>query len=139
MADPDAMHVLVNSALCQTAAGWSITRRLRKDWGANFWGGEMSRDGAMIFGDLVGKLPVYRVSCTKRPRQGRYILFRLLRAHGHNAKVIDWVDVITADCPKRIAKNTNDQCGVRCPELPKVLSLFPHMNLRPFGLSALVY
>jgi hypothetical protein len=81
----------------------------------------MPRDGAIIFGDLVGKLPVVRMTCTKCPRQGRYILFRLLRAHGKNAKVIDWVDVITADCPKRIANNMNDQCGVRCPDLPKVL------------------
>jgi hypothetical protein len=38
-----------------------------------------------------------------------------------NAKVIDWLDVITADCPKKSAHNMNDQCGARCPDLPKVL------------------
>jgi len=50
----------------------------------------MSREGAIIFGDLIGKLPVLQVSCTKCPRRGRYILARLLRAHGPNSKVIDW-------------------------------------------------
>ena len=81
----------------------------------------MPRDGAIIFGDLAGKLPVLKVSCTKCARQGWYILFRLLRAHGHKAKVIDWLDVITADCPKRSANNMNDQCGARCPDSPKVM------------------
>jgi hypothetical protein len=31
----------------------------------------MRRDGAIIFGDLVAKLSVLRVSCSKCPRQGR--------------------------------------------------------------------
>ena len=81
----------------------------------------MPRDGAITFGDLSDKLTVLNVSCTKCSRQGRYILARLVKAHGHSAKVIDWLDVITADCPKKSARNTNDQCGARCPDLPKVL------------------
>jgi len=81
----------------------------------------MPRDGAIIFDDLTGKLPVVRVTCTKCPRRGLYILARLIRAHGPRANVIDWIDVLTGDCPKRIANNTNDQCGVRCPDLPKVV------------------
>jgi len=82
----------------------------------------MPRDGAIIFGDLVGKLPVVRVTCTKCPRHGAYILPRLIRAYGPRAKVIDWVDVLTADCPKRSANDSNDECGVRCPEIPRVLA-----------------
>lgn len=81
----------------------------------------MPRDGATIFGDLVGKLSVLHVSCSKCPRQSRYFVPRLISAHGHNSKVIDWLDVITADCPKRSAHNMNDQCGAPCPDLPKVL------------------
>ena len=110
-----------NGARWQVAAGrlftirWLRTRRMLN------LGGKMPRDGAIILGDIELKLPVLKVTCIKCPRQGRYIVKRLIRAHGRNAKVIDWVDVITADCPKRIANNTNDQCGVRCPELPKVL------------------
>ena len=81
----------------------------------------MPRDGAISFGDLETKLSVLKVTCSKCPRQGRYILFRLIKAHGRNAKLIDWLDVITADCPKRSANSMNDQCGARCPDLPKVM------------------
>jgi bacterioferritin-associated ferredoxin len=78
------------------------------------------RDGATTFGDIQGKLPVLRVNCGKCPREGRYIVQRLIRAHGVNAKVIDWLDVITADCPKKSAHSMNDQCSARCPDLPRV-------------------
>jgi hypothetical protein len=33
-----------------------------------------------------------------------------------DGKVIDWVNEITADCPKKIERNMND-----CPDLAKVL------------------
>jgi hypothetical protein len=69
----------------------------------------MSREGAIIFGDLEGKLPVLQVSCTKCPHRGRYILHRLIRAH---AKVVDWLDVINADCPKRVRQQ--HERSVRC-------------------------
>ena len=81
----------------------------------------MPRDGAIIFSDLIGKLDVLRVSCEKCGRDGHYILARLIRKRGRNAKLIDWIDELTADCSKRIAYNLNDPCGVRCPGLRKVL------------------
>ena len=46
----------------------------------------MPRDGAIIFGDLIGKLDVLRV-----------------------------LDEITADCPKKSAQNWNDQCAMARP------------------------
>ena len=63
----------------------------------------MPRDGAIIFSDLIGKLDVLRVSCEKCGRDGCYSLGRLIRERGSDAKLIDWLDVITADCPKKIA------------------------------------
>ena len=81
----------------------------------------MPRDGAITFGDLVGELGVLHVSCEKCGRDGHYILARLIRKRGRNAKIIDWIDELTAECPKRVAHNMNDPCGVRCPVLPKVL------------------
>ena len=75
----------------------------------------MSRDGAIIFADLIGKLDVLRVSCEKCGRDGHYILARLIRKRGRNAKLIDWIDELTAECPKRVAHNMNNPCGVRCP------------------------
>jgi hypothetical protein len=40
---------------------------------------------------------------------------------GRDAKLIDWLDELTADCPKKIAHNMSDQCAARCPDLPRVL------------------
>ena len=77
----------------------------------------MPRDG----GDLTGKLGVLRVSCKKCGRDGRYILARLIRNSGRDAKLIDWLDELTAECPKKIAHNMNDPCGARCRDLPRVL------------------
>jgi hypothetical protein len=52
---------------------------------------------------------------------GRYRLRRLIDARGRDAKVIDWLDGLTADCPKNITHNMNDLRGARCPQLPMVL------------------
>ena len=60
----------------------------------------MPRDGAIIFSDLIGKLEVLRVTCAKCERDGRYILARLIQ-RGRDAKVIDWLDEITKDCPTK--------------------------------------
>jgi hypothetical protein len=82
---------------------------------------QQTRDGAIIFSDLTGKLDVLRVTCEKCGRDGRYILPRLIRKRGRDAKLIDWLDELTAECPKKIARNMNDPCGAKCPQLPKVL------------------
>jgi hypothetical protein len=81
----------------------------------------MPRDGAIIFSDLFGKLDALRVACDKCRRAGQYQLNRLVENRGHDAKVIDWLDEITADCPKKIARDMNDPCGARCPDLATVL------------------
>ena len=46
---------------------------------------------------------------------------RLIRVYGGDARLADWLDVITADCPKKSTRNVNDQCGARCPDLATVL------------------
>lgn len=81
----------------------------------------MPRDGAIIFSDLIGKLDLLRVRCDKCERDGCYGLSRLIAKRGRDGKVIDWLDELTADCPKKQARKLNDPCGARMPELPKVL------------------
>ena len=82
---------------------------------------QMPRDGAIIFADLIGKLDVLYVHCPKCSRAGRYRVQHLIEQRGRDAKLIDWLDEITADCPKKLAHNMNDPCGARFPDLPKVL------------------
>ena len=81
----------------------------------------MLRDGAIIFSDLIGKTEVLRVTCEKCGRDGRYIVARLIRKRGRDAKLIDWLDELTVQCPKKIAHNMNDPCGARCQDLARVL------------------
>jgi hypothetical protein len=76
----------------------------------------MPRDGAIIFGDLLGKL---EVACEKCGRKGRYAVARLIEQRGRDAKVIDLLAEITADCPKKQAGDLSDQCAARCPDLPR--------------------
>jgi hypothetical protein len=46
---------------------------------------------------------------------------RLIDERRLDGKLIDWLDEITADCPKNLTHNMNDPCGARCPDLPRVL------------------
>ena len=78
----------------------------------------MPRDGAIIFSDLIGKLDV---ACAKCGRDGSYRLNGLIEKRGRDAKLIDWLDELTAECPKKIAHNMNDPCGARCQDLARVL------------------
>ena len=78
-------------------------------------------DGAITFGDLVGKLDMLRVACEKCGRKGRYAVARLIEQRGREAKVLDLLAEITADCPKKQAGNMSDQCAARCPDLPRVM------------------
>jgi hypothetical protein len=76
----------------------------------------------ITFGDLVGKLTVLRVECSKCGRFGRYPMRRLVDQHGGNGSIIAWLEALTADCPRKRAASVSDQCHARCPDLPKVLS-----------------
>jgi hypothetical protein len=81
----------------------------------------MPRDGPLTPADLVGKLDVLRVACTKCDRAGRYPIARLIETIGPNANMADWLSKITADCPRKRESSYSDQCGALCPDLPKVL------------------
>ena len=81
----------------------------------------MPRDGAITFRDIVGKLAVLRITCDKCGRSGQYRVDRLIMRYGVDTKLFDWSDEITADCPRKRARNLNDQCGARCPDLSKVV------------------
>jgi hypothetical protein len=81
----------------------------------------MPHDGATILSDLVGKLDAVRVTCERCGRNGRYRLESLIAKHGSNAKIVDWLDELTADCSVKHAQNWSDRCAARCPDLPKVL------------------
>jgi len=61
----------------------------------------MPSNGAIIFGDLIGKLDRLRVSCEKCGRDGCYGLAKLIDKRGRDGKLVDWPEELTADCPRR--------------------------------------
>ncbi len=79
----------------------------------------MPRHGAVIFGDLEDKLDVLHVACRKCERRRQYPVARLIERHGREAKLVDWKDTITADCPRRVNARVvvTDQCGAHFPDL----------------------
>jgi hypothetical protein len=79
------------------------------------------RDGAITFRDIVGKLAVLRITCDKRGRSGQYRVDRLIMRYGIDAKLFEWSDEITGDCPRKQTRNLNYQCAARCPDLSKVV------------------
>jgi len=81
----------------------------------------MPRDDAIIFGDLIGKLDMLRVAYDKCGRDGCYGLAKLIDKRGRDGKIVDWLDAITADCPKKSVQNMSERCGARCPDVPRVL------------------
>src|SRR4029453_17654258 len=68
---------------------------------------KMPREGAITFADLIGKLDLLRIACDKCGRDGCYGLNRLIERRGRDAKLIDWLDELTADCAKKRAGNMN--------------------------------
>ena len=56
-----------------------------------------------------------RIVCDKCHRRGSYNAAKLVKKYGLDAKLFEWSDEITADCPRKQANNFNDFCGARCP------------------------
>ena len=76
----------------------------------------MPGDSTIIFRDLVGRLDMLRVDCAKCGRSSRYSVSMLVRTLGADSKLIDWVDTLTVDCPRRLAGNPSDACSATCPD-----------------------
>jgi hypothetical protein len=49
----------------------------------------MPRPIGTTFGDLVGKLDVLRIECSKCGRFGRYPLHRLIEQRGRDVRILD--------------------------------------------------
>jgi len=81
----------------------------------------MPRDGAIIFGDLVGKLDLLRIECAKCGRSGRYRLADLITRYCRDEKLFAFTADVTANCARKQTRSDSDPCGAICPRLPRVL------------------
>ena len=49
----------------------------------------MPRSGAIVFGDLIGKLDSVRVTCDRCGRDGRYQFQNFISERGGDGKIVD--------------------------------------------------
>jgi hypothetical protein len=75
----------------------------------------------LTFGDIVGKLHMLRIECTRCERKGRYVVAKLVVQYGRSGNMSKWVSDLRGDCPKRNAAQLHERCDLICPDLPKVL------------------
>src|SRR5215469_833309 len=71
----------------------------------------MPRDGAINFGDLIGKLDMLRIECAKCGRSGRYRLADLLVRYGRNEKLFAFTEDVTANCTRKQGRRDSDPCA----------------------------
>jgi hypothetical protein len=81
----------------------------------------LPRDGAITFGDLVGKIDLLQVARGKCGREGRYAVARLIEQRGPDGKIVDLLSELRSDCPKHQAGDMGDMGAARCPELLRVM------------------
>ncbi len=80
----------------------------------------MPSGGSLTLGDVADRVAVLVVACSRCHRSGRYNLDRLIAQHGPDYPIPTLLRTLSDDCPKRTSISINDQCGVNCPDLPKL-------------------
>ena len=81
----------------------------------------MTRDHAITFEDLHGKIKLLRIECSKCGRTGWYSVRWLIWHRGSESTILDWKDDLTADCPRRLKGDREDKCEMRYPDFPQVV------------------
>lgn len=74
----------------------------------------MARDGSATLWDVATKrLGWIEVECSRCSRKGRYSLARLISERGAEARLTEFLDEITAECPRHQATTIHDRCAAR--------------------------
>jgi hypothetical protein len=70
--------------------------------------------------DLLGRIEVLNVICSKCDRRGRYRVQSIIREITLGGRLTEWLARISADCPRRNAGQFSDRCGVHSPDLARL-------------------
>ncbi len=77
--------------------------------------------GAIIFGDLIGKLDVLRIECPKCGARADTGSPDLITPYARDEKLFAFTSEIMANCARKQTRSDSDPCGAICPDLPKVV------------------
>ena len=69
-------------------------------------------------GELVGKLTMLEIACSRCDRRGLLRLDRLIEEHGGGMGMTVLGEILAGNCPKARTVSINDWCGVNFPQLP---------------------
>src|SRR5205807_2662557 len=110
----------------------------------------MPRDGAIILGDLIGKLRILRLDCPKCGKWGQYLVDRLVIRYGSDTKLQDWMEGLLVDCPRMQSHKSGAAlpllfgqfCGLPAPNLSdnvmvQQMAIESDSSWFPFGLDVL--
>lgn len=73
--------------------------------------------GFITLGQIADRLPALDVSCNRCARSGRLRTSRLVAEHGPDFPGPSLRQILAADCPKMIANEMHDPCGIHFPEM----------------------
>jgi hypothetical protein len=77
----------------------------------------MPRDGAIVLGDLIGKLRILRLDCPKCGKWGQYLVDRLVTRYGSDTKLLEWAEGLLVNCPRMQSQNPDDPCEAGFPDI----------------------
>jgi hypothetical protein len=75
------------------------------------------RDGAVMLGDIAGKITMLEVTCSRCERRGRLRVTKLIKQHGADMGLPELRHIIAGDCPRVVAASIREQCGAYYPQL----------------------
>lgn len=70
----------------------------------------MPRDGSRTLSDLETER--LGITCAKCGRRGSYAVAKLISRHG-DIRLTDLINLLTADCPRKVALSLHDRCDAR--------------------------
>ncbi len=76
--------------------------------------------GVVTLGQAAARLSLLTVACNRCERAGRLRTDRLLAQHGSSLPMPTLCRIVAADCPRMIAGQMHDVCGVHFPGLSGV-------------------
>jgi hypothetical protein len=80
----------------------------------------MPAKGSLLLSDVAQHLSSVDIACNFCPRVGKANVARLLSEHGPEMPVPTLLQLLSADCPRRLAARLAEPCGVHLPGLSDV-------------------
>ena len=74
------------------------------------------RRGSVTLGDLVGRIAMLEIMCSRCERRGRLQVDRLIEQYG-DAELPELRLILAGDCPKAAVVSISDQCDIFFPQL----------------------